>query len=73
MKRYLVFGGESYYARGGWNDFLVSFDELHQAKSFISAWKAEDRRTHEWAHIIDSHNWGIVIRTEEIPYGDPTQ
>lgn len=76
MKRYLVFGGECYYARGGWrrplpgNDFLDSFDDLDDADSFIKEWQQQGH-FNEWAHVIDSKHWEIVGRTDETPYGDP--
>jgi hypothetical protein len=31
VKRYVVFGSESYYPGGGWSDFVESFDDFDQA------------------------------------------
>lgn len=34
IKRFMVFGGLQYYPRGGWDDFLDSFDNVEEAKAF---------------------------------------
>ncbi len=31
MKRYILFGYDGYYPRGGWNDFIASFDTVAEA------------------------------------------
>lgn len=31
VKRYVVFGSESYYPGGGWSDFVNSFDTFSEA------------------------------------------
>lgn len=31
VKRFMVFGNESYYPSGGWGDFVNSFDTLEEA------------------------------------------
>lgn len=31
VKRYMVFGSESYYPGGGWSDFVASFDTQAEA------------------------------------------
>lgn len=31
VKRYVVFGSESYYPGGGWSDFVNSFDTKEEA------------------------------------------
>ena len=36
MKRYLLFVGQRYYAKGGMEDFLGDFDELETAKAYIN-------------------------------------
>ena len=49
MKRYLLFGGSSYYPAGGWKDFLGSYDsELECLRALLSG-----ERT-DWYHVIDS-------------------
>ena len=32
--RYLVFGYENYYPRGGWHDFQAAFAELEHAEAY---------------------------------------
>lgn len=60
MKRYLVFKGHQYYAKGGWNDFIASYDTLPEASK-----RAEEDETYEmhggelgklgydWVQIVD--------------------
>lgn len=31
IKRYVIFGSESYYPGGGWSDYIASFDNLNDA------------------------------------------
>jgi hypothetical protein len=65
MKRYLIFGGEIYYARGGFHDFLSSHDDLPTALSC-----AEDDGRYEWWHIYDSETKTIVAYANSQPYGE---
>lgn len=60
MKRYLLFAGSSYYPRGGWLDFIDSFDTPEEAKEvgqchdiFIFSNKEESYPKYDWFHIID--------------------
>lgn len=36
VKRFLVFGFDSYYPAGGWNDFKASFDSYEEAVAWIN-------------------------------------
>lgn len=62
MNRFLLFGGQSYYPVGGFNDFLGSFQDLHVA---MTKTKGLD-----WYHIFDMEFGGIVDADGE-PYGFP--
>ncbi len=48
MNKYLLFLGDDYYPSGGWDDFVGSFDSLHEAVERI---KSEDSH-YKWAHIV---------------------
>lgn len=55
MKRYLLFAGQIYYPRGGWEDFVGFFDELidaHRHLNATSGWS--------WFHIVDSSTHTII-------------
>lgn len=41
MKQYAVFAYDGYYASGGMNDFLVSFDTIEEAEDWIKNQKIE--------------------------------
>ncbi len=47
MKRYLLFSGDEYYPRGGWDDFQGEYDTLEEAKIIV------ERQGDDWYHIID--------------------
>ncbi len=61
MKRYLLFGGYSYYAAGGWYDFMGSFDSLGEALR-SQQWPEENYQYVDapWRHVIDSHTGAMV-------------
>jgi hypothetical protein len=51
MKRYLLFAGYQYYPRGGWTDFIDSFDTKEEAF-------AETAR-YDWCHVVDTQEWSV--------------
>ena len=63
MKRFLLFGGMSYYPGGGWTDFIGSFDTLEAVRDagrdHRDRW--EDRP--DWLHIVDTESMRIVLRS----------
>ncbi len=54
MKRYLLFGGEIYYPRGGWNDLHGNADSIQELKDLPVA------PFIDWMHIVDLHEGKIV-------------
>ena len=69
MKRYLLFGGDDYYARGGFHDFITSSDDLEELELLAVcldniSWQHEsgygDYLTIKWYHIFDSKDKKIV-------------
>ena len=49
MKRYLVFGGETYYPSGGWQDLIGSFAERGEAITFARTCV----HAYDWIHVVD--------------------
>jgi len=71
MKRYWLFTGEAYYASGGMQDFIGSYDSLEQAiddskgEWRYSAYTKEDYfYEYDWFQILDSHESKIVSCSE---------
>jgi len=54
LKRFLLFAGDNYYPRGGWDDFRGSYDSLEEAL-------AAPRHNDNWWHVVDSH-LGTVVK-----------
>lgn len=56
MKRFLVFAGEDYYPRGGWNDLQGRFDTQleaeHEAKELL-------KKGFDWNQIVDTGYYDI--------------
>lgn len=72
MCRYMLFAGENFYPKGGWEDFRGLFDTPESAleylrKGEIPEWitdpepdDEDSRRWAEWAHIVDTQKTMIV-------------
>lgn len=59
MKRYLVFAYSDERARGGWDDFRRSYDQIGEAIAYLDA--AFYHR--ESGHVVDSQKeWEVVYR-----------
>lgn len=69
MKRFMTFAGSTYYASGGANDFLDSFDVRKDAvQAGKNACDPECRKentgwTEDWWHVFDTEK-GEVIEGE---------
>lgn len=63
MKRYLLFVFESYYPRGGWDDFAGSFDVLSFA--IESGGRKSGNQTLANFHVVDSETGSVV---HDAPY-----
>jgi flavin-binding protein dodecin len=59
MKRYLVFAGTSYYASGGWLDFIGSAETLEEAAAEARR-KTDADDCLDWHHIVDAETMTIV-------------
>lgn len=67
MKRYMLFAGDSYYAKGGMQDFIGTYDTLAEAllKSegcweYCSVQEKEFWYEWDWYHVYDSH-YGVIV------------
>ena len=63
MKKFLVFGGEHYYARGGWQDLKGECDTLDEAVA-IGRLKGND-----WWHVVNTETRAIVTGSLSQSYG----
>lgn len=61
---FLLFGGRTYYADGGWNDYQGSFETAEQAiiegKSLMKQME-HDVFDVEWFHVVDFETGDIVL------------
>jgi len=77
MKRYLIFGGSSYYPSGGFADLIGDADTLDEA--IATAADLEKRFPQcsfggvEWWHVIDTQTRECVRESEEKPLGGGMQ
>jgi hypothetical protein len=62
MRRFLLFASPYYYAAGGWNDFISSFDTLPDAITAANA-ATDDRH---WWHIVDTTIPQIVLKKVDV-------
>ena len=53
MERFAVFGGETYYAKGGWSDFIKDFEKPWDALEFVEEKESGVFPELEWWHIFD--------------------
>jgi hypothetical protein len=42
---FIAFGGDYYYPRGGWDDFLGTAQTLEDAQAL--------RKDHDWFHVVE--------------------
>jgi hypothetical protein len=66
MNNYLLFGGAIWYAEGGANDFIGSF-EIEQTAVDAGIAQKEDEKF-EWWHIYSLKDGKIVQKSEENPF-----
>ena len=59
LKRFLLFANVTYYAHGGWNDFVDSFDTIDDATKH--AMEYVDRLDLDWWHVVDSTTGQKVV------------
>ena len=52
LKRFVLMGGSQYYACGGFEDYISSFDTMEEARESMNKW-LEEKGEYHWAHIGD--------------------
>ena len=68
MKQYIVFGGYSYYASGGWFDFIEDFDSAEEAVEFaekilntsIKRPMDENQVDIDFSHVVDTAEKTVI-------------
>ena len=79
--RFMVFGGCNYYAIGGLNDFIASFESLEDALEFaenpsfdtsVYKWKYFKTQDWDWWHVFDITCQKIVAQSQTQAYGHET-
>jgi hypothetical protein len=63
VKRFLLFAGQTYYANGGWRDFVSSHATLDEAEAARKAEHVEQNSNYGtgWTHIVDSETEKEVV------------
>jgi hypothetical protein len=71
MKRFGLFGGDTYYALGGFNDFIGSYDFLENAVAEGHRRQSLDygKDSISWWHVIDIVTMKIMAGTPEQAHG----
>lgn len=63
MKRYLVFGGDTYYPSGGWNDYIGEFDKSDEACGFCYGFIRNT--SGRWVHMVDTKHMEMILVDKE--------
>jgi hypothetical protein len=75
MKRYFLFGGCAFYAEGGANDFITSFDSVEDATNAAKELAARSGHAGvyqteiEWWHVVNRFTMKKVAASDETPLG----
>ena len=70
MNRYLLFAGDSYYARGGFHDFRGSFPSLDDAMMEAKR-ESSEQPVHDWWHIYDTLTRKCIAASIRQAYNAP--
>lgn len=62
MDKFLVFGGEAYYASGGYNDYIDSFETIDEAREKCIELKSK-YYTFDWWHIVKG---GVIVSESDM-------
>ena len=70
MIRYILFAGQSYYAKGGANDYAERYDTLDESIAKGEELIAKSQWSEDWYHVFDVETGKIVAKTEYQAYGN---
>lgn len=69
MKPYLLFAGETYYPKGGMNDFQGDFDTILEAqKLFNKNYESNKYNSWEWCQVVEITTLKVLFEVGT-PYG----
>ena len=75
MKRYIMFGGETYYPRGGAEDYINEFDTIEECELYMSDIPEDIMMPFEEYYIADDSDsaytileWINILDTIEYKY-----
>lgn len=68
MSRFILFAGETYYAKGGAHDRIDSFGSLVEAEAYGEALLADNSRYFDWFHVFDIGTSSIVAKSDRQAY-----
>lgn len=63
MKRFVVFGGDRHYPKGGWQDWLIDFSDRASAIGWAKGYVAGESL--RWAHVVDMVEGSFVWNSEQ--------
>lgn len=69
--RFQLFGGITYYAKGGAHDFLGAFNEQVEAEAEAAILYNDEHYDVEWWHVYDTHTGRVVAGSESQALGAP--
>ena len=61
MKRFMLYGGDSYYPSGGAQDFIASFDTREEVDAHVRTRLREEWEISSchWANVMDTATRGV--------------
>lgn len=71
MARFILFAGETYYAKGGAHDRIDSFGSLVEAQAYGEALLEHQHRSYDWFHVFDIGTSSIVAKSPIQAIGAP--
>ena len=67
MKRYMLFTGEEYYAKGGMHDFVMSDNNPKELSNYAK--EKIEKDLIDWWHIYDTKECKIIEKSKDQSYG----
>lgn len=69
MARFLLFAGETYYARGRAHDLIDGFGSQDEAEAYGKALLSDDSWYFDWYHVFDIGTSTIVAKSDTQAHG----